>query len=237
MELSELTRDKAKVLEELADDEQSTVARKPCWILVPTTWRNANLAIIGQEIHIAGYYMLLSEDGFYAVSNAACMVRITPSSMSSTHLAGKEYIVFEFDAGETLFPTKKVVKDNKLVYSIFNEFIAKGRVPAYMDYTDLGKIFDTTKYYAGVNLSSTPTIIHAMVSVIARDPDNPQTYFRHVSSGDDLGRVKFIPMKTSIHAATNTTARMVGAHFSDNLDSALLNPSDREEAIESYLRM
>lgn len=237
MELSELTRDKGQVLKALEDDEQATVARQPCWILVPATWRNANLAIVGQEIFVAGYYMLLSRSGHYAVSNAACMVKITPSSMSTTTLEGKEYILFEFDTGATLFPTKKVVKDNKLIYSIFNEFIAKGRVPVYMDYTDLGKIFDTTQYYAGVNLSSTPTIIHAMASVIARDPDDPQTYFRHSTTGDDLERVKFIPMKTSIHAATNTTARMIGAHFSDNLDSALLNPSDREEEIERYLRM
>ena len=238
MDLARLNRDPNKIKKIISRDEEgSAVVTRPCQLIIPSHWLTTNLVVTGQQTYVTSIYMLMDDRDNYAVSIANCMVRIQPSSMSTVQIGKKEYTAFEFDAGETIFPSKEVVRNNKLIYYIFDEFIAKGRVPAYMNYTDLGRLFDSSVYYAGIELASTPTIVHAMVSTIARDPDNPQTYFRHVSDGDDLDRVKFIEMKNSIHAATNTSARMVGSYFSQNLDSALINPQEREHEIESLLRM
>lgn len=76
-----------------------------------------------------------------------------------------------------------------------------------------------------------------LLSVIARNPDDLNQFFRQVTTGKDLERVKFIQLRSSTHGANNTTARLLGSHFSDNLTSALVNPSDREENIERILRM
>ena len=238
MKLAQFTRDPKKIKDSVVfSEEGSAVAKRDCQILVPNSWCNTDLVQIGHQTYICSIYMIKDDRDFYAVSIANCMVRIEPSSMDIVELEGKEYLSFEFDKGATIFPSTKVVRNNKLIYSIFEEFVAKGRVPVFMNYTDLGRIFDSSKYYADVELASTPTIVHAMISTIARDPDNPQIYFRQTTSGEDLERVKFIPMRNSIHAATNTTARMVGSYFSDNLDSALINPQEKEEQIESLLRM
>jgi hypothetical protein len=192
---------------------------------------------MGNEIYVLGIFMLAVEDRYYAVNNIAAMMRIEPSSVNTVVLDDKDYFEFLFEPGDRVFAATDLVKDDKLIYYIFDEIVAKGNVPVYLDYLDLGRLFDSAPHYAGVTLASTPTVLHMLLSVIARNPDDLNQFFRQVTTGKDLERVKFIQLRSSTHGANNTTARLLGSHFSDNLTSALVNPSDREENIERILRM
>ena len=58
---------------------------------------------------------------------------------------------------------------------------------------------------------------------------------------DDLKTIRknppaYIALKNLTYAATNTVARIGGSFFGDGLVSALTNPSERVERIESILR-
>jgi hypothetical protein len=46
----------------------------------------------------------------------------------------------------------------------------------------------------------------------------------------------FIPFRSPIYGATNTTAKLIGAYFDDSINSALVNPSEKVEGVESLLR-
>jgi hypothetical protein len=165
------------------------------------------------------------------------MMRIEPSSVTTVVLDGKDHYEFSFEVGDAVFASTDLVKNDKLLYYIFDEIVARGNVPVYLSYLDLGRLFDSAPKYAGVTLASTPTILHMLLSVVARNPDDPHQFFRQVTNGKDLDRVEFIPLRSNIYGANNTTARLLGSHFADNLTSALVNPSDREENIERILRM
>lgn len=204
---------------------------------VPSRFKNAELAYLGNDLYVVAIYMLATEDGSYAVSNVNAMVRIEPSSINTVMMGGREYLEFVFEPGDRIIATDEVVVNDKLVYYIYEEILSKGNVPVYLDYMELGRLFDTSQSYAKVKLASTPTVLHMLLSIIARDPDDPTQYFRQTTNGKDFERVYYIPLQSPIYGATNTTARMMGSHFSDNLTSALVNPSEREEKIENILRM
>jgi len=238
MDLGKMKRNPDRVratLKELSDG--SVVTQKGCKLYIPVSFRDKNLATIGNEVYVVGIYMLSVDDSDYAVSLVNAMMRIEPSSINQVDIQGKDHFEFVFEPGDTVFASTDLVVNAKLLYYIYDEIVAKGNVPPFMDYLDLGRLFDSAEKHAGKKLASTPTILHMLLSMIARNPDDLTQYFRQVTNGKDFDKVRFVQLRSSTHGATNTTARLMGAHFSDNLTSALVNPSDREENIEHILRM
>jgi len=238
VKLSDYIRDATKVGSALVEtDSGSVIAKKDVKLYIPTRFRDKNLASISNETYVLGIFMLTVEDRYYAVNNINAMMRIEPSSVNTVVLNEKDHYEFVFEAGDVVFASTQLVNNDKLLYYIFDEIVAKGNVPVYLDYLDLGRLFDSAPKHAGVTLASTPTILHMLLSVVARDPDNLSQFFRQVTNGKDFARAKFVQLRSSTHGANNTTARLLGSHFSDNLTSALINPADREENIERILRM
>lgn len=238
MEMKQLKRDASKVTPYLKELKNGTVvAVKECKIYIPARWRDTELAQLGNEIYILGIFMIVVDDLYYAINNITALMNIEPSSTNAVVIDGQDHIEFVFEAGDIIFPTTDIVKGDKLIYYIFDEIVGKGKVPLYLDYLDLGEVFGTSEKHAGVKLASTPTVLHMLLSMICRDSTNPNQFFRQVTDGKDLSKVMYIPLRSSTYGANNTTSRLLGSHFADNLTSALVNPSDREENIEHILRM
>ena len=164
-------------------------------------------------------------------------MRIEPTSMSNVMLNGVEYIEFTFDPGSTVIASNELVHDGKSLYYLFDEVPSRGNIPIFMNYEDLINMFDTASEFAGVKLASTPTILHMLLSKVGRDPKDPNKYFRQTSNGKDLDDVLFIELRSNTHGATNTTARILGSYFEENITGALVNQSTKLEPIERILRM
>lgn len=235
-----LIRDVNKVhaaLEEMPNE--SLVAKKACKIYIPSRFAERGLAYIGIETIIVGIYAIVVEDTYYAVSNITAMVRITPSAMNKVKVEEDEYYEFCFEKGDVVIPSLQLVKEDVMPYKIYNEMLAKGRVPWYLDYNDLGSIFDTAKYHSGANIGTNREVTELLVSIIARDPNNRHLYYRTtLKSYDDMKKRKpaYIPLRSVIYAATNTTNKIAGSYMSSGMVSALVTPSERTERIEHLLR-
>lgn len=237
VDFQKLSRDPDRVKEALAEtDDGAIVAKKDCAIYVPEPWINHGLVELGEQTYILAVYALVVEDTYYALSIVNSMVRVEPSSINHIYINNKSYLELVFEPGDRLVASKEVVKSDKLLYAIFSEIVSKGNVPVYLNYLDLGRLFDTAKSHGGVKLSSTPTILHMLLSVIARNPDDKTQFFRQITNGDDFENVSYVSLSSSIYGATNTTARMMGSFFDDNLSSALSRRVEEEEDIEAILR-
>lgn len=240
MDITKLIRNAPKVhacLKEL--DDGRLVTTKGCKIVIPSRFAERGLAEIGIESHIVGVYAIIVEDQYYGVSMVNAMHRIEPTSTVKIMIEDEEYYEFTFDSGATVFSSVKLVKTDTLVYKIYDEIIAKGRVPWYLGYIELGKIFDTAKYHAGANIGTNHEVTELIVSMIARNPKNRHQYYRQVvKSMEEIQRnpPAFIPLRSVTYAATNTTNKLAGSYFSEGMVSALVSPADRVERIEDILR-
>jgi hypothetical protein len=240
MDVSKLIRDPKRVqayLEELPDG--SLVCKKPVKIYIPARFEERALAQIGIDTYIVGVYAIVVEDTYYGVSLVNAMLPIEPTSTLKIQIEGDDYYEFSFDAGSVVCPSVDLVKNDVLVYKIYDEIISKGRVPWYLGYLELAKIFDTAKYHAGANIGANQEVTELIISMIARDEkDRNKNYRTTITALDQLqtNRPAFIPLRSVQFAATNTTNKLAGSYFSDALVSALVNPSDRVERIESLLR-
>jgi hypothetical protein len=167
------------------------------------------------------------------------MVPLEPSITNRVKIDGDEYFEFVFNKGASVFKTTTLVKSDSLVYRIYDDFLAKGYVPWYVGYDELGMLFDTASEFAGANIGKNSEVTQLIASIVARDPNDRTKYYRQVvHSLQDLEKIRpvFVPLKSVQYAATNTTTKLGGAYFQQGVISALISPSARQERIESILR-
>jgi len=239
MNIKSLVRDPSKIHEALQElDDFKVVARQECKIYIPARFVERNLAELGVENYITGICAIVVGD-FFAVMNVCAMLKIEPVQTLKIRIQGDEYYEFYFPKGSTVITTTELVKKDTLVYRIYDEIISKGKVPWYLDYNDLGKIFDTAKLHAGANIGQNSEVTELIVSMIARDRVDKTKYYRTViNSLDDLKKnpPTYIPLRSVIYAATNTTNKLAGSYFATSTVSALVSPATRTERIEAILR-
>lgn len=236
MDIKTLVRDGDAVKKAIKQVDKTLVAALDCKIYIPRRFEERKLAIISDEIRIVGIYAICV-GGNYGVSSACAMMQITPSSTSIVSVDGDEYYEFTFYKGAVITPNCNLIKEDTLVYNIYDEVIAKGHIPWYLSYKDIGKIFTTSDYHGGLSLGPTNVAIEILAASIARSKDDRTIYYRHVIDNlEGVDNSVKIPFRNVIYGATNTTARLTGAYFDDGLTSALTNPSETAEGIETLLR-
>ncbi len=210
-----------------------------CKIYIPARFTEQRLASVGSEVYTVGIFAVVVEDKYYGVSSACAMMRIDPSNTTTVKVGEDDYLEFTFDSGAVVSPNANLIKDDSLPYYIYNEFFAKGRVPWYIAYEDLGRLFASAEYHAGFRVGANHAVVELMASAICRDAKQLTKYYRHtVESEQDLVKrpPAVTPLKDIALGATNTTAKLLGSYFTEGLTSALVNPSERTEPIEALLR-
>ncbi|TXG83288.1 MAG: hypothetical protein E6R13_04065 [Spirochaetes bacterium] len=168
------------------------------------------------------------------------MMQITPTSTSIIEIEGEDHFEFTFEKGSQISPNVNLVVNDTLVYHIYDEIVAKGHVPFFFSYEDLGKLFVTAETHGGIKLASNNVPLEMIATAISRSTKDPMIYYRHVINDiRDQYKVKpeFIAFRNVSYGATNTTAKLMGAYFEEGLLSAFANPSKHPEPVETILRM
>jgi hypothetical protein len=150
-----------------------------------------------------------------------------------------EYHQFEFRAGDVVIKNTEVVRDDLLMYNIFDEFIFKGKIPWYMDYEDVGKLFDTAKSHGGSDVAGNYEVIELIASMVTRSKDDRSKYIRSVakSYADTVSsKIDFVPLSSIFYSVNSTVNKIAGSYFSDGVVSALVTPTTKVDKIESILR-
>lgn len=238
MNTPNLIRDADFVISRLTEESDgSVVTTVPCTVQIPESFAAKNLAVIGSEVFIFGFFPIIMGDR-YAVNKTIAMMRICPSSTQKIVVNETPYVEFQFEAGDKLIYTTALVVTDTLSYYMYDEFIAKGNIPWYMDYFDMANMFDTAKEHAGVDLGGR-SIIELIISTIARDPNDMTRLYRHILARPEDLRTKppvTVPFRSVIWNTSDTTSKLNGAYYSEGINSALVNQSESVEMIEELLR-
>jgi hypothetical protein len=241
MDYGTLVRTPSKVHDDLVEAGPGQYMTKSgCKVIIPKRYVEKQLAnFVGSTFTLAIFAVVVG-DKYYGVSLVDSVLRLSPTTVSERTYGDTKYLEFTFEPGAVVIPNTAMVCDNKLPYQIYNEFIAKGRIPWFMSYVDIGRIFDTSKDYANLNLHTNHAIFEMLAAVMARDPNQRNRYLRQsVTTKEELERADpvFVAFRNIQAQATNTTTKLMGSYFRDALASALVNPAVRLEGFEKLLRM
>lgn len=237
MDYSHLVRNPGKVHAALSPQADDTVlAVRTVKVYIPDRYTEKRLATISSEVQTLAIFAMVVDDKYYAVSVTASMLRLKPSAIATVKIDGDSYLELTFEPGSVVIPDMKVIRLDTLPFRIFDEFIAKGRIPWFMSYEDVARLMDTAGSHANVNFNPYNVIMEMFAAAIARDPKDRTKYWRHVIGKPGATDPSYVAFRSITYGATNTTSRLMGSYFAEGLNSALVNPSTSNEAIEDILR-
>lgn len=237
MDIRRLIRNPEKVGELLQEMDGALYPLEECRIHIPVRFAERGLASIGAETYVIGILPLIFGE-FYSIIMVDALIRIEPTEVNRVTIEETEYYEFVFAPGSEMIPNLNLAMVDTVTYRIYDEIIAKARVPWYLNYFDLAKIFDTAPAYAGANIGRNKEVTELLISIVARDQRRRTDYYRRVIQGP-AELESYPPVYASLNdvslSATNAVAKLGGGHFRDGTVSALVSPSERPEPLEQLL--
>lgn len=238
IDFSKLIHDPDKirsVLKKLPDKRLVTTA--PLSLYFPERYVERDFAAVGSDIYCIGFIGIVLEGKYRAMLSVIAMAKFEPSSILKVEINGAIYYHLMFERGDTVMHSTELVKQDILSYDTYNEFIAAGKVPEYMGYQEMSYLFDTAGKHAGANVGERTEITETLVSLVARDPADRRKYYRvGLNKPDDLKKPPVILPLKSVEQATDTLTKLAGSYWERALVSAIINPSEKPERIETLLR-
>lgn len=207
-------------------------------IFVPLRFTISDLLTIGEQISVVGLFPMVIDKN-YTVCNVNAMITINPSTFKKVSFDENKYYQFHFEKDSIVFSNTNLVKSDAVIYPLFNELIAQGNVPWYINYTDYGDLFKTAEDYANSNITTSPQLMYILVGMQSRSTKDRSVYYRQVIQDYkdiEANPPEFVPLKSVIFSATDTVNKLAGSYFSNGVVSALSNPSERVERLESLLK-
>lgn len=237
MDIRRLIRSPEKVGELLQEMDGALYPLEECRIHIPVRFAERGLASIGAETYVIGILPLIFGE-FYSIIMVDALIRIEPTEVNRVTIEETEYYEFVFAPGSEMIPNLNLAMVDTVTYRIYDEIIAKARVPWYLNYFDLAKIFDTAPAYAGANIGRNKEVTELLISIVARDQRRRTDYYRRVIHGPtelESNPPVYASLNDVSLSATNAVAKLGGGHFRDGTVSALVSPSERPEPLEQLL--
>jgi hypothetical protein len=240
-DFTKLQRDPAFIKSTMvAMDNKTIVTKTGCKIIFPVSFVERGLAVVGVNNVVTGFFCTMVGEKF-ALSMINAQMVLTPTVMRKIKIEGVEYYEFEFAKGAVVIANTMLVKNDLLVYKIYLQHVAKGKVPPYMTYEDMAGVFDTTNKYAGANIGQQREVTELILSLIARDAKQKNIYYSQTGRPGGIGSVApkpyYISLRDVQYGAATTMDKLTGAYAgSQGIVAALNNPSERTERVEGFLR-
>lgn len=235
-----LQRNPTRVQKAVYVDKETNVwvAKEEIKILFPKSYLNGKLGSLDERVNVIGYYAVVV-GGNYSVSKVAAITPFTPDNVSVVKFDESDYYQLTWQPGSIICPNCRLVREDKYCYELFNEIVAKGKTPWYLNRTDLAFLFDSFKKFAGANLGADHAILEIFQASRIRNPKDRTQQLREVyKTQDEFVTIPgdIIPQRSIAYGANNTTAKLMGSYLREGISSALVNPAQASERVEELLR-
>ena len=239
--MTKFIRNANSVLSSLEIKGNSLFTKEKTRIHVPSKFFEKELGEIGSKTFIYGCFPIINEKNEYGVLNICGIVEINPTRINKySDETDYEYTEFHFDENTVIIPILDIVKRNTVMYEVFDLFFAKGKIPWYLGYEDVCKLFDTSKEFADTNIGQNLELIEFFASIISRTKNDRMTYIRN--SGNEYSdfsreKIDYVPIQSVQYSTKSTLNKIAGNYFKEGVVSALANHSDKVNPIETILRL
>lgn len=203
-------------------------------ITIPKRYENYGALEVGDVVTTLGMFDMLIDGNKETNCTLPARIVIVPSVVEPfTSEEGDAYIKLYLNDGDKFMKYLELVRDDKLAYMFFKEFISLGRLPKFIKYMDAPKIFNNARKFAGVNFNTNQVMFEIIFSHLYRSQDNIMQPYR-------LTDMKKDPMLVSMndiqHSAMSVTGRIAGNYADAGMVSSIVNKSEHNSRVEDTLR-
>lgn len=218
------------------DDETSGAkifVGKRLEVRIPKRYEVHNLLKIGDTVETLAVVDLIFDNECRAGLMMLCSIEMDNSGIYEMSVDGIPYVCVTLVEGDRFMTNTMIVKNKNIVYSLFVEFVTRGKLIYWMDYETIFRLFDQAGPMCDGKLDVDHVIFEVLYSHLYRDPENLHIQYRHT---DQTKFPKMIGLRSINYGTTSTTAKLLGANFPIGLNSALINQTEKPQLMEDLLR-
>lgn len=221
----------------LKTTETQVLTTQACVIEAPVRFMERDLGDFGENIMLYGLFAIVFNDGKYRVLNVCAKVHILPNNFEKVVIDEVEYYRFHFLPNTPLF-NKTVVRNDLLMYEVFDELPFKGKFPWYVKSYMKPYIFDTAKSHAASNISESTQSVEFMMGMTSRDSRNKTKLIRQTAkSKEDFTKYCVdVGVANVYYGIKSPFAKLIGPYFKEAIISNLVTPSKEVGKTEAILR-
>ena len=203
-------------------------------VWIPRIYQERDLLVISDVATCLGIFQLRINDSVYANTMMLARLVITFISIRSEIEDGVPYLVLLLEKDSVFITNSFIVKDSNVIYEVFITFLALGKIPSFIDYSNIQRLFDRDNKDCDVSLKINHSIFEMIYAHCYRDRNDPYNFYRHTD-------MKEPPIIVSLHqishGPSSTTARIVGSYLDDGMVSSLVDETEHAPSlIENLLR-
>lgn len=202
-------------------------------ILIPKRYENYGLLEHTENLNVLGIFEMRVNGG--QVSGGLFLPATIVSEPRETYNTTEEelqYLVAVYGKNDIFISNMDVVKNDKLGYVLWNEFIALGNLPKFIDYTNIATLFDLVAEVCGINFNVNHAVFEMIYAHLFRDPDDITKEYRHTTMNKPP---LFVELRNVSYGPDSTSAKLLGSYWNDGLNSALVNSSDKVSELDNIL--
>lgn len=202
-------------------------------VYVPMRYEPKNYLVIGEKIQaLAIFSMRINETTECGIVLPAVIV-MDPSKTYETTIEGDKFFVCEFSKGDRFMCSLEILKNDKIGYYMWTEFLSLGNVPSFISYETILSLFDDVGETTGVAINVDHAVIEIVYAHLYRKKGDLSTYYRHT---DMKSPPDMVSLRDVGYGPTTTHSRIIGAFAEEGRNAALLNQEEHSSRLEEYFR-
>lgn len=237
MDVSSLKRDRAKVRKAYTIQEDlSVVANRTLEIHIPKRFVDNGFAVVGNKVTTTLVAGIVIPGEAYSPWIALADLIMSPMGIREVGINGTQYIVMDFEEGDTLVETLRYVQDPNKNHGYFMEFNFYAKLPWYMSHRDFKSLYDHAAQQSGAVMGGTPHHMRVYASKQARDPDNLDKEYRNSKAMLEGRPPKIVGLNNGAMLIDGTFSKITGGHLQDNTVAAIVNPDTKVTDLEMVVK-
>lgn len=237
MDVTDLKRDAAAIHKAYTVlEDKSVIANRTLEVHIPKKFVENGMAVVTDKVWTAAVMGIVIPGVCYAPLTALIDVTLIPTSMREVKVNGVQYLVLEFDEGDTLIENLGTVQDPNKPHAYYLEFNLYARLPWFMLKDDLTSLYDYAEYECGSKVGSSPQVARVFNSLQFRDPDNLDVAYRNSKAMLEGRDPVIVGLNNGSMLIDGTFSKLLGGYLNDNTVSAIVNPDTKVTDLEKIIK-
>jgi len=237
MDVSGLKRDRAKIRKAYTiNEDYSVTANRLIEIHIPKRFTENGMAIIGDKVTTTLVAGLVIPGECYSPWLALVDVTMAPMGVREAAINGVQYVIMEFEEGDTLIENLRYIQDPNKNYSYFMEFDLYAKLPWFMSDKDFTSLYDHAAQQSGGQMGSTPQHMRIYASLMMRDPDNLDNAYRNSKAMLEGRPPVIVGLNNGSMLIDGTFSLLTGGYLQDNTVAAIINPDTKVTDLEQVVK-
>ena len=226
-----LKRDKDYLDKVIEFKDGAYYCKEPVIIEFPKWYQDRQLFDIADHTYLYGIFAILCGDK-YCVSIVPTVLVTAPVLITEIDRDEVPYFQLKYGKGDKIIESERVIQHSFLSYNFFDAYWMQGKIPWFIEESDLCFILDNMVQYGASNLGVNHVSNEVVTSFIVRDqkdktvhhriaPKNPYTYV-------DIMDVRY--------STLSTLSKLAGNYWDEAVVSALVQPEKAPTNLENQAR-